>query len=583
MSIPASANALPAGFDPRRVREDFPILRLKVHGKPLVYLDNAATSQKPQAVLDALRRYYTHDNANVHRAVHQLSERATHDYEAAREKVRDFLGAVQSSEIIFVRGTTEGINLVAQSWGRQNLRAGDEVLISAMEHHSNIVPWQILCEQTGAVLRVIPINDDGELLLDEYERLLSPRTMLVSVAHVSNALGTLNPVKRMIDLAHARGVPVLLDGAQSAPHFPVDVRELDCDFFVLSGHKLFGPTGIGVLYGKASWLEAMPPWQGGGDMIRSVSFAKTTYNVLPYKFEAGTPNIAGAIGLGAAVDYLRGLDWEAVTAHEDALLHHATQQMQQIPGVRIIGNASAKAAVLSFVVDDPPISALDLGTKLDLEGIAIRTGHHCCQPLMDRFEIPGTARASFAFYNTLAEVDAFTAALRKAVEEAAGRARPSAPVSTRAEVAYPSAVADSPQAAADELSEVFEFLENWNDRYQYLIELGEKLPPLPDELKTEANRVRGCQSTVFLSARKKPGTADVLEFLADSDADIVRGLIGLLEQVFSGQKASHVLAFDVEGFFARLGLDSHLSMNRRNGLSAMVGRLRKHAAQLAEG
>jgi cysteine desulfurase/selenocysteine lyase len=562
------------------VREDFPILRQKVHGKPLVYLDNAATAQKPQAVLDTLRRFYAVENANVHRGVHLLSQRATEAFESARDKVRRFLGAAEAREIIFVRGATEGINLVAQSWGRANVRAGDEVLISAMEHHSNIVPWQILCEQTGAVLRVVPMNDQGELLLDEYERLLGPRTKLVAVVHVSNSLGTINPVRQMIELAHARGVPVLLDGAQAVPHMRVDVQELDCDFFVFSGHKVYGPTGIGALYGKAALLEAMPPWQGGGDMIKSVTFAKTTYADLPSKFEAGTPHIAGAIGLASAIDYVQALGLERIAAHEAMLLRYATEKLRQVSGVRLLGTAAHKAGVLSFVVDDPPVSSLDVGTKLDLEGIAVRTGHHCCQPVMDRFGVPGTARASFALYNTTAEVDLLVAAVERIVVEAGQRERPAVAVAGP-EAAWPGATAPSPEAAADEIAEVFEFLEDWPDRYQYLIEMGEKLPPLPAEFRTEAHRVRGCQSTVHMAARKRPGTADVVEFLADSDADLVRGLIGLLEQVFSGQRASAIRAFDVEGFFARLGLDQHLTLGRRNGLAAMVQRIRDFAARVA--
>jgi cysteine desulfurase/selenocysteine lyase len=585
----------------RRVREDFPILRQKVHGKPLVYLDNAATVQKPQAVLDAIRRYYTTDNANIHRAVHQLSERATRDFEAARGKVQRFLNAGSAREVIFVRGATEGINLVAQSWGRSNLRPGDEIVLTTMEHHSNIVPWQLLCEQTGAVLRVVPINDDGELIFAEYEKLLSPRTKLVTVVQLSNSLGTINPVERMIPLAHARGAKVLVDAAQSASHLSIDVQELDCDFLVFSGHKVYGPTGIGVLYGKAELLEAMPPWQGGGDMIHSVTFARTTYADLPNKLEAGTPDIAGVVGLGAALDYLDAVGADAVAAHEDALLRHATDLVKRIPGVRIIGNAVHKAAVLSFIMEEPRLSPLDIGTKLDLEGIAVRTGHHCCQPVMDRFGISGTARASFAMYNTLAEVDLFAGVLAQIVEEARRRSKslsvapepqtcPGEAVlcgSTRdtcppkLELAYAPAVAATPQAAAEEIAEVFEFLDSWNDRYQYLMELGDKLPPMPDELKTECTRVHGCQSTVHLTARQKPGTKDVLEFLADSDAQLVRGLIGLLEHIFSGQKAADVVAFDVEGFFRRLGLDQHLTLGRRNGLAAMVQRIRQHADALA--
>jgi cysteine desulfurase/selenocysteine lyase len=586
----------------RRVREDFPLLRQKVHGKPLVYLDNSATTQKPQVVLDALRRYYTTDNANIHRAVHQLSERSTRDYESARDKVRRFLNAGDRREVIFVRGATEGINLVAQSWGRANLRPGDEVVISWMEHHSNIVPWQMVCEQTGAVLRVIPINDAGELLLDEYEKLLSSRTKLVSVVHLSNSLGTVNPVEHLTERAHAFGAKVLIDAAQSVSHLPLDVREMDCDFLVFSGHKVYGPTGIGVLYGKADLLEAMPPWQGGGDMIHSVSFARTTYADLPNKFEAGTPHIAGVVGLGAALDYLGSVGLEAAATHEDVLLRHATEKVKQIHGVRIIGTAANKAAVLSFVVEEPRLSPLDVGAKLDLEGIAVRTGHHCCQPAMERFGVTGTARASFALYNTLAEAELFASVLAQVVEEAQRRSRSLAVTpepqlcpgeevlcgSThttcppRLEVAYAPARAATPQAAAEEIAEVFEFLDNWNDRYQYLMEeFGEKLPVMPDEMKTECTRVHGCQSTVYLTARLKPGTKDVLEFLADSDAQLVRGLVGLLEHLFSGQKAAQILAFDVEGFFARLGLDQHLSMGRRNGLAAMVQRIRLHAEALA--
>lgn len=574
-----SARKAPPAFDVERVREDFPILGQQVHGKPLVYLDNAATTQKPRAVIDAISRYYLEANANVHRAAHVLSERATRAFEESRVKVQRFLNAADAHEVIFVRGATEGINLVAQTYGRKNVGAGDEVLITGMEHHSNIVPWQMLCEEKGAVLRVAPVSPDGELLLDEFEKLIGPRTRIVSVVHLSNALGTINPVRQVIEMAHRRGVPVLLDGAQAAPHLPVDVQDLGCDFYVLSGHKLYGPTGIGVLYGKTALLDAMPPYQGGGDMISSVTFAKTTYNDLPYKFEAGTPDIAGAVGLGAAVDYLTALGREAVAAHEHRLLEHATAAVAKIPGVRVVGRARQRAGVLSFVVDDPPLSSLDIGTRLDLEGIAIRTGHHCCQPLMDRFDLPGTARASFGLYNTVEEVDRFADALGRIVAEAAPARPATAPV--RSEPAYAAAAADSPAAAADELAEVFDFLGRWDERYQYLIELGQKIPPLPDQFRTEDRRVRGCQSTVFLDARKRPGTADVVEFLADSDADIVRGLIALLEKVFSGQKAEQVLKFDVEKFFARLGLDHHLSMGRRNGLAAMVQRVRSFAAQLA--
>ncbi len=403
-----------AAFDVARIREDFPILKETVHGKPLVYFDNGATSQKPQSVIDAIDRYYREENSNIHRGVHHLSERATVAYEAAREKIQGFVNAKASSEIIFVRGTTEAINLAAQSYGRNFLQPGDEIVVSAMEHHSNIVPWQMLCEQIGARLRVIPINHDGEIVMEEYRRLLNRKTKFVSVTHVSNALGTVVPVKELIALAHERGVPVLLDGAQAAPHLKIDVQDLDCDFYAFSGHKVFGPTGVGVLYGRAELLEKMPPYQGGGDMISLVTFEKTHYNVVPYKFEAGTPHIAGGIGLGAAIDYLQKLDWEQVAAHEHKLLGYATDALSSIDAVRIIGTAKEKAGVVSFVVDH--VHAHDVGTILDQEGVAIRAGHHCAMPVMQRFGVPATARASFAFYNTIEEIDVMIQAIHRVLK-----------------------------------------------------------------------------------------------------------------------------------------------------------------------
>ena len=401
-------------FDVERIRRDFPALRQKVYGKPLVYLDNAATTQKPQAVIDALVAFYTNDCSNIHRGVHLLSERATKAYEDSRAKIRHFINAADDKEIIFVRGATEAINLVAQSYARPRLGAGDEILISALEHHSNIVPWQIICEEKGARLRIIPMNRHGELLLDEYEALLTPRTRLVSVAHVSNALGTVNPVRRMIDLAHQRNLPVLIDGAQAVPHTKVDVAGLDCDFYAFSGHKMYGPTGIGALYGKARLLEAMPPYQGGGDMISSVTFEKTIYNRLPYKFEAGTPSIAAGLALGAAIDYLQEIGMDRIAAYEHDLLQYATEAFSGLGGVRLIGTAREKAGVLSFVVDG--VHPHDVGTILDQEGIAIRTGHHCAQPVMDFFNLPATARASLAFYNTREEIDVLVAGIRKVSE-----------------------------------------------------------------------------------------------------------------------------------------------------------------------
>jgi cysteine desulfurase / selenocysteine lyase len=401
-------------LDVERIREDFPILQEKIHGKPLIYLDNAATSQKPMAVIDALVHYYSHDNANVHRAVHLLSTRATEACERTREKVRGFINAASTNEIIFVRGTTEGLNVVAQTYGRQNIKAGDEVLISGLEHHSNIVPWQMLCKEKQARLRVVHIDDRGVIPLDQFEKALNGRTRLVALAHVSNALGTVNPLSRMIEMAHCWNVPVVVDGAQAVPHMAVDMRALGADFYAFSGHKLFGPTGIGVLYGKETLLDAMPPFQGGGDMIRSVTFEKTEYNVLPYKFEAGTPHVAGIVGLGAAIDYINGIGLDGIAAYEHELLEYTTAAISQLSGVRIIGTAPSKASVISFVVDGA--HPHDIGTILDREGIAVRTGHHCAQPVMDRFQIAATTRASLAFYNTVAEVDALTAGIRKVQE-----------------------------------------------------------------------------------------------------------------------------------------------------------------------
>ncbi|MEP6920961.1 MAG: cysteine desulfurase [bacterium] len=403
-----------SGWDVARIRLDFPVLRQTVNGKPLIYLDNAASSQVPQVVIERGSMYLEQEHSNIHRGVHYLSQRATTAYEGARETVKRFINARESKECIFVRGATEGINLVMHGYGRKFIGAGDEIIISALEHHANIVPWQMLCEEKGARLRVIPMNDAGELLQDDYHALLNERTKLVAVTHMSNALGTVNPIKEMIAQAHKYGVPVLIDGAQSAPHMPIDVQDLDCDFYAFSGHKMFAPTGSGVVYGKAALLEKMNPFQGGGDMIRSVTFEKTTYADLPNKFEAGTPAIASQIGLGAAIDYLNSIGREQAAAHEHELLRYATEQLSAIEGVRIIGTAKEKASVLSFVIDE--IHPHDIGTILDQEGIAVRAGHHCAQPVMQRFNIPATARASFAFYNTKAEVDVLARTIEKVIE-----------------------------------------------------------------------------------------------------------------------------------------------------------------------
>jgi cysteine desulfurase / selenocysteine lyase len=411
VNAPDTRLKAPGGFDVERLRADFPILELKVNGRPLVFLDNAASSQMPRQVADRWNRYQTEQHANIHRAVHYLSEVATAEYEGARKKLAAFINAREDREVIFTTGTTDAINLVAHGYGRKFIGAGDEIVLTTLEHHSNIVPWQMVTEEKGAAIRVVPVNDRGELIVEEYLKLLGPRTRLVALGHVSNALGTINPVREIIDAAHAKGIPVLLDGAQAAPHMQLDMQALDCDFYAFSGHKMFGPTGIGVLYGKAAWLEKMQPFKGGGDMILSVTFEKTTYNVIPHKFEAGTPPIAAAITLGAAADYITGIGFERIHAHETALLDYATDQVNRLPGVRIIGTAEKKAAVISFVVDG--VHPHDVGTLLNEDGIAIRTGHHCAQPVMKRFGIPATSRASFAFYNTMAEVDALVAGIKR--------------------------------------------------------------------------------------------------------------------------------------------------------------------------
>jgi cysteine desulfurase/selenocysteine lyase len=401
-------------FDVARIRADFPILHQEVRGRPLVYLDSAATTQKPQAVIDALVRYYTHDNANVHRGVHALSERSTAAYEGARERIRRFINARDTKEIIFVRGCTEAVNLVAQTFGRSKLGPGDEVLITAMEHHSNIVPWQMACQQTGATLKMVPVDEHGDLRMDQLDALLTERTKLLAVTHVSNALGTVNPVKEIVRRAHAKGVPVLVDGAQALQHFRVDVQDLDCDFYALSGHKAFGPTGIGVLYGKAAMLESLPPWQGGGDMILTVTMEKTVYNRLPYRFEAGTPDISGAVGLAAALDYIESVGLDAIAAHDRDLLEYGAQALQSVPGLKLFGRARERSGVLSFIMED--VHAHDVGTILDREGVAIRAGHHCAQPLLSCFGVAATVRASLAMYNTREDIDALVRGLHKVRE-----------------------------------------------------------------------------------------------------------------------------------------------------------------------
>ena len=581
--LPSNGQPLTRPFDVDKVRADFPILATTVYGKPLVYLDNGATTQKPRAVIDRISHYYLEENANIHRGVYRLSQVATEAYESARRTVQRFINAADEREVIFTRGTTEGVNLVASSYARATLKPGDEIIVSTLEHHSNIVPWQLAAEATGARVRVIPVNDDGELLLDEYARLLNPRTKLVAVNHVSNALGTINEVRTICNMAHGVGAKVLVDGAQWVGHFKTDVREIDCDFYAFSGHKLFGPTGIGVLWGRRELLEAMPPFMGGGDMIESVTFEKSKYAQLPNKFEAGTPDIAGAVGLGAAIEYLWSVGFDNFHDHEQRLLRYATEQLTRLPGLRVIGKAKKKAGVISFVLEDPPLSAMDAGSRLDREGDAVRTGHHCCQPLMDRFKVAATVRASFALYNTEADVDALVAALKKVRAETgakpAAAARPAA--DGVPEVEFPEASAASPDAAADELADVFEMLGDRDARSEYVLDLGGKLPHAFDLLKRLTSRVPGCMSEVYLVNRPKPGTEHVLQFAADANAEIVRGLIAILQKLFSGQRAADVLAFDVEAFFRRIELDQFISSQRRNGLGGMVQRIKSFAADLA--
>ena len=569
----------PAPFDPAQVRADFPILSTTAHGHPLVYLDNGATTQKPRQVIEAVERYYAAENANIHRGVYQLSQTATRLYEDARRTVQRFINAPDEREVIFTRGTTDGINLVAASWGRANLTARDQVVVSAMEHHSNIVPWQMVCQATGAQLKVIPMTDAGELRMDAYADLLAGgRVRFVAVTHLSNALGTVNDAKRICRLAHDAGAQVLIDGAQWVAHHPTDVQDIGCDFYVFSGHKLFGPTGIGVLYGRRELLESMPPYQGGGDMVERVTFERTTYAGLPNKFEAGTPNIAGAVGLAAAVEYVNAIGFDAFEGHERRLLAYATEQLAAVPGLRIVGTAANKGSVISFVVDDPPIASYDIGVALDRDGVAVRTGHHCCQPVMDRMAISSTTRASFALYNTTADVDALAAALQRLVS--AKRPKPPAKADPKHEVAYPAAAAASPAAAAAQLADDFELLGDAESRNQYLLDLGNALPDYFELLKKVTPRVAGCMSEVYLVARRSPADGARIEFVADANSAIVRGLIAMVQRLFAGQRAADVLAFDVNGHFEQIGLGQFVSGQRRNGLEGMIRRIRDFATAM---
>lgn len=563
-------------FDPSRVRRDFPILQTRMNNYPLVYLDNGATTQKPQAVIDAIVHYYTHENANIHRGIYSLSQQATESFELARHKVATFIGAPDAACCIFVRGTTEAINLVAQSWGKFNLQPGDEVLLTELEHHSNIVPWQMACQATGASLRTIPMTDDGELDLSGLSDLLNSNTKIVSIQHVSNALGTIHDLPTIIARAREVGAKVLVDGAQWVGHFPTDVIALDCDFYTFSGHKLFGPTGIGVLWGRRELLEALPPYQGGGDMIETVSFDRTTYAQLPNRLEAGTPDIAGAIGLGAAIDYINSLDFSQIVAYEHDLLEYATQQIGSIDRLQIVGNASKRAGVISFVCED--VATLDIGIGLDRLGIAVRTGHHCCMPLMRRLKVTGTTRASFAFYNTREDVDALVSGLRKII----GERMTQAPVIPESSIKFAPPSAPTPDDAAAQLADEFLAFDDRESKTELLIDMARHLPNNFAQLKPICQAVPGCMSEVYLLGRPMPASPNKFEFVADSNAEIVRGLIAVLQTLLSGQDAKLLLEFDLESFFRKIGLDQFISSQRRSGLDGMIRNIRTLALAIVQ-
>lgn len=531
----------------RKIRQQFPILSQKVNGQALIYLDNAATTQKPRQVINCLQDFYRTSNANVHRASHALSADATQKFEQAREIVSDFLNARSSKEIIWTRGTTEAINLVANSWG-QSLKAGDEIILSTLEHHANIVPWQLLAERTGSVIKVIPILERGDLDIDAFQQLLSEKTRLVAINHASNALGTINPVQQITQLAHQAGALVLVDGAQSLPHFEVDVQDLDADFYVFSGHKLFAPSGIGALYGKQEILEQMPPWQGGGEMIERVSFSGTTFNQLPFKFEAGTPNIAGAIGLAEAINWLSDQERHILEQHEQVLLKTAIEGCEQIKGFRRIGQPQQSVSLLSFTLEDQ--HQQDIGLLLDQQGIAVRTGHHCAMPLMQELGLPGTTRASFAFYNTLSEVESFIEALDKATQ----------PVSVTVN-----------SSATTGLNEKLFALKGWNERYRELMLAGKQLTALPASEKISQNLVKGCESNTWLSYDLRPDGK--IHFAADSEARIIRGLLALVLDIFNNKTAAEIREIDIDSIFSQLELQRHLSPSRGNGLKAVIDKI----------
>ncbi|WP_422138817.1 SufS family cysteine desulfurase [Endozoicomonas sp. ALC020] len=556
------------------LKKQFPILEQHAHGHPLVYLDNAATTQKPFPVIEAIDRFYREANANVHRASHYLSARSTHAFEEAREEVKHFLNAASSDEIIWTRGATEALNLVAQSWGRSQLQPGDEILLSAMEHHANIVPWQLVAEQTGAVIKVISVTRQGELDSKSFREQLTDRTRILVITHVSNAIGTVNPLQTLIPEAKARGALVLVDGAQAVAHSAIDVQKLNCDFYVFSGHKVFGPTGIGVLYGRKALLEDMPPWQAGGEMIRRVSFSGTSFNDLPFKFEAGTPNVSGVIGLGEAIRFLRSLDMGQIAEHEDRLRRKTEAGLRKIPGVTLVGEAREKVSVVSFVVEG--FHNQDIGLLLDQQGIAVRTGHHCTMPLMEHLGLSGTVRASFSLYNTLADVDAFLLALTRIVNGEFDASPLSKEI--KADSAFFNQL-EGEHVAEFTKNQIFQTITNarsWQEKYLHIMLLGKKLPSLPETMRTEESRLHGCESTVWLHHFYDEQSMKLF-FAADSDARVIRGLIAIVISVFNGCTPKDISRFDIDGWFASLDLYNHLSPSRGNGLRAIIEEIRSIA------
>nr|WP_320134825.1 SufS family cysteine desulfurase [uncultured Amphritea sp.] len=555
-------------MDLKSVRKQFPALQQQINNQPLVYLDNAATSQKPEAVIRAVEQFYRQQNANVHRGAHHLSEQATRLFEAARTEIKTFINADGEQEIIWTRGTTEGINLIAQSYARPLLQPGDEILLTELEHHANIVPWQIVAEQTGAVIKVVPIHDNGDLNLPRFAELLNERTRIVSLTHISNAIGTINPVAGLIRQAKSMGATVIVDGAQAVSHLEVDVQRLGCDFYLFSGHKLFGPTGIGVLYGRQALLEAMPPWQSGGEMIRKVSFSGTEYNDLPFKFEAGTPNISGALGLAEAIRFLNRLDRKALARHERALMSKAVELCSAIPGFSRIGNPTACASILSFQLSSH--HQQDVGLMLDQQGIAVRTGHHCAMPLMERLGLPGTIRASFAFYNSIEDVERFAEALSLIAQGGSFSTADTAPTQS----VFDNSPFGREVNDRDILAKLTP-LKNWNDRYREIMLLGKRLPSFTATMKSDTPRINGCESDAWVMVEKDADGA--LWFAADSDARIIRGLIALVLAALNGRQAQEILDFDIDGYFEQLQLSRHLSPSRGNGLKAIIDAVRKSA------